>query len=86
MSIFEAFGGVPSNLTVPLTVATVAGSIGVAAVAAIGWSAMGLDAAGVSSFLLQAASASNAHSASVLTAIILLLVLLFMMSTFHFIL
>ena len=30
MSIFAGFGAVPSNFTVPLTVATVAGSIGVA--------------------------------------------------------
>ena len=31
MSIFAALGAVPSNFTVPLTVATVAGSMGVAA-------------------------------------------------------
>ncbi len=38
MSIFAAFGAAPSNLTVPLTVATVAGSIGVAAGAGAGCS------------------------------------------------
>ncbi len=44
MSIFGAFGAVPSNFTVPLMVATVAGSIGVAAGAeAAGCSAVGLD-------------------------------------------
>src|SRR5271165_1079175 len=63
MSILEALGAGPSNLTVPLTVATVAGSIGVAGAAAAGCSAAGL-AAGASSFLLQAASASSTHNAS----------------------
>src|ERR1700719_63843 len=43
MSILAAFGAAPSNFTVPLTLAAVAGSIGVAAGAA------GLGAAGCSS-------------------------------------
>jgi hypothetical protein len=54
--------------------------MGVAGAAAAGCSAMGLDA-GVSSFLLQAASASNAHNATTLTAIAQP-VFLFMMSSF----
>src|SRR5579864_1129804 len=63
MSIFAGFGAVPSNFTVPLTVATVAGSIGVAAGAeAAGVSAPG---AGASSFLLHAASTSSAHMLAV---------------------
>jgi hypothetical protein len=79
MSIFEAFGAAPSNFTVPLMVATVAGSIGVAGVAA-GCSAAGL-AAGASSFLLQACSTNIAHRTSRLTDIAQP-VFLFMMSPF----
>src|SRR5579864_780909 len=65
MSILAGFGAVPSNFTVPLTVATVAGSIGVAAGAAC-CSAVLLDC---SSFLLHAASTNNAQSASRVTVI-----------------
>jgi hypothetical protein len=35
MSIVAAFGGVPANFTVPLTLAAVAGSMGVAAAAGV---------------------------------------------------
>ena len=42
MSILAAFGAGPSNLTVPMTVAAVAGSIGVAAGVAAGALAAGL--------------------------------------------
>jgi hypothetical protein len=35
MSIVAAFGGVPANFTVPLTLAAVAGSIGVAVAAGV---------------------------------------------------
>src|SRR5579864_5467492 len=65
MSILAGFGAVPSNFTVPLTVATVAGSIGVAAGAAC-CSAVLLDC---SSFLLHAASTSNAQRASRVTIV-----------------
>jgi hypothetical protein len=75
MSIFAGFGAAPSNLTVPLTVATVAGSIGVAAGAeAAGASAAG---AGASSFLLHAASTSNAHMPAINQMVF------FMMSPFY---
>jgi nitrate reductase gamma subunit len=80
MSIFDAFGAIPSNLTVPFTVATVAGSMGVAAGAIAGWSA-DIVLAGCSSFLVQAAISSKPHRASTLTDIIQL-VFLFMMSFF----
>src|SRR5215471_4409852 len=63
MSIAAAFGAVPSNFTVPLTVAAVAGSI---AVAAAGLAA-GAEAAGCSagvSFLLHPASNSSKHAAA----------------------
>jgi hypothetical protein len=78
MSIFASLGAGPSNFTVPLTVATVAGSIGVAAGAAAGCSAMELE--GCSSFLLHADANSKKHNASTLTVIIVQLVFLFMMS------
>src|SRR5580658_10252002 len=77
MSIFDAFGAMPSNLTVPFTVATVAGSIGVAAGAIAGCSDIVL--AGCSSFLLQAVVSNNPHRASTLANMIQL-VFLFMMS------
>src|SRR5580704_3004444 len=55
MSIFEALGAAPSNFTVPLTEATVLGSIGVAAGAAGCAIDDGAEAGAsfVSSFLLQ---------------------------------
>jgi hypothetical protein len=63
-----------------LMVATVAGSIGVAAGAeAAGVSAAG---AGASSFLLQAAKIRSAHNASALTVSFVQPVFLFMMSPF----
>jgi hypothetical protein len=77
MSILAALGAVPSNFTVPLTLATVAGSMGVAAAGAAACSAA-LEA-GASSFLLHAASTKSAHNASVM---IVQLVFLFMMSPF----
>src|SRR5579864_6339029 len=80
MSILEAFGAVPSNLTVPLTVAAVAGSMGVAAGAADSAGAL-LDCS-VFSFLLHAASVNNTHIASVPTAIVAQPVFLFMMLPF----
>jgi hypothetical protein len=80
MSILDGLGAVPSNFTVPLTVAAVAGSIGVAAGAA-DCDMLLLDCS-VFSFLLQAAVSSNALNASVLTKIILQLFFLIMMSPF----
>src|SRR5579863_1843337 len=81
ISIFEPLGAAPSNFTVPLTVATVAGSMGVAAGVAAGCSADGLEA-GASSFLLHAASTSKPHRASMPTIIIFQPVFLFIMSPF----
>src|ERR1700747_2523307 len=81
MSILEALGAVPSNFTVPLIVAAVAGSIGVAGPDAAGCSAVGLDA-GASSFLLQAASTSSADNPSTPIVTIAHPVFLFMMSPF----
>ena len=46
MSIFAGLGATPSNFTVPLTVAAVAGSIGAAAGAAAGLEAAGCSSAG----------------------------------------
>src|ERR1043166_7115855 len=79
MSIFAGLGAVPSNLTVPFTVATVAGSMGVAAGAEV--SGALLDCS-VFSFLLHAASAKNAHNASMLTNRVTRSAFLFMMSPF----
>src|ERR1700735_2896578 len=79
MSILDACGAVPSNFTVPLTVATVAGSIGVAAGAVPAGSDILLLDCSVFSFLLHAAVASKPHRASVATSI-LPPVFLFMMS------
>src|ERR1700732_3799727 len=45
MSIFAGLGAAPSNFTVPTTIATVAGSIGVAAGAAAGLGAAGCSSA-----------------------------------------
>src|SRR6266446_10053502 len=45
MSIFAAFGAAPPNFTIPLTLAAVAGSIGVAAGAAAGVGAAGCSSA-----------------------------------------
>src|SRR6266404_641363 len=45
MSILAGLGAAPSNFTVPLTLAAVAGSIGVAAVAAAGLGAAGCSSA-----------------------------------------
>src|SRR5215470_1906897 len=60
MSILTALGASPSNLTVPLTLATVAGSIGVAAGAAAG-AAAGCSA--VSSFLPHPERRTSPHIA-----------------------
>ena len=79
--VLEAFGAVPSNFTVPLIVAAVAGSIGVAGPDAAGCSAIGLEA-GDSSFLLQAASTSSAHNASTPIVTLAHPGFLFMMSPF----
>jgi len=81
MSIFEAFGAGPSNFTVPLIVATVAGSMGVAAGCAAGCDAIGLEA-GASSFLLHPASMSSPHTASTPIVILAQFGFLFMMSPF----
>src|SRR4029077_14706910 len=63
MSILAALGASPSSLTVPLTLATVAGSMGVAGAAA------GAEAAGVStgasSFFPHPVSRTNAKSAGI---------------------
>jgi hypothetical protein len=80
MSIFDSLGAVPSNFTVPLIVATVAGSMGVAAGAIV--SAGALVDCSVFSFLLQAASVSNAPSAITLSVVAAQPVFLFMMSPF----
>src|SRR5271155_83759 len=79
ISIFGSLGAMPSNLTVPFTVATVAGSIGVAAGAIAGCSA-DIVLAGCSSFLVQAAVSNKQHRASTLTEIIQQLVFLFIIS------
>src|ERR1051326_3773598 len=76
MSIFAGLGAVPSNLTVPFTGATVAGSMGVAAGAEV--SGALLDCS-VFSFLLHAPSASSADK----QAISIQLFFLFIMSPFH---
>src|SRR5580698_3360432 len=73
MSIFAAFGAAPSNLTVPLTVATVAGSIGAAAGAVAAGSAGAFEDCSVFSFLLHAARISNAPRAAVPMVIFLFL-------------
>src|ERR1700730_11013447 len=76
MSILEGLGAGASNFTVPLRLATAAGSIGVAAGAA--------DSAGVLldcsvfSFLLQAAKVSSAQRAS-MPSVVVQFVFLFMM-------
>src|SRR6266851_6482898 len=83
MSILDGFGAVPSNFTVPLTVATVAGSMGVAAAAGAACSAGVLPDCSVFSFLLQAVSSSRLNRASMLTVIIAQhFVFVFMMSPF----
>src|SRR5690242_3785192 len=69
MSIVAGLGAVPSNFTVPMTVAAVAGSIGVAGAVV----AAGLDAAGCSSgvsFLLHAADKRSKHSAASMQLVI----------------
>src|SRR5579872_26968 len=66
ISIFAGLGAVPSNFTVPLMVATVAGSIGVAAGAGWAGCSAALFDCSVFSFLLHAARANSAHSASML--------------------
>jgi hypothetical protein len=69
MSIVAGLGAVPSNLTVPLIVAAVAGSIGVAGAVV----AAGLDAAGCSSgvsFLLHPAGKRSKHSAASMQLVI----------------
>src|SRR5580698_2908972 len=78
MSILAALGAAPSSFTVPLTLATVAGSIGVA-VGAAGAAASGAAAGGASSFLLQPARTKPRQSRPI-TAIHLFV---FMMSTFR---
>src|SRR6266851_1327960 len=61
MSILAALGAAPSNFTVPLTLAAVAGSIGVAAGAAAGAEAAGCSS--VVSFLPHPASRTSASEA-----------------------
>src|SRR5262249_4781926 len=69
MSIAAAFGAAPSNFTMPLTAAAVAGSIGVAgAVAAAGAAAAGWSS-GVS-FLLHPAGNWSKHSAASMQLVI----------------
>src|SRR5215467_4502290 len=77
ISIFAAGGAVPSNFTAPLTLAAVAGSIGVAAVAAAG-AAVGCSA--VSSFLPQPASRISPHIAGRLRIFIQVFVFIFSLS------
>src|SRR5580700_6461615 len=78
MSILAALGAPPSSFTVPLTLATVAGSIGVAAGAA--GAAISGAAAGASSFLLQPARIPKPRHSRVIKAIH---VFLFIMSPFR---
>src|SRR6202011_357398 len=80
MSILDGFGAVPSNFTVPLTVATVAGSMGVAAGAAD--SAVLLSDCSVFSFFFPAANVSRATRARILSVFVVQPVFLFMMSPF----
>jgi hypothetical protein len=82
MSILEGLGAVPSNFTVPLMVATVEGSIGVAGCAGAADSAGALLDCSVFSFLLQPARINSEHSANAMTAILVQPVFLFMMSPF----
>src|SRR5215470_18449696 len=62
MSIVAAFGAAPSNLTVPLTVAAVAGSIGVAGAEVAAGLVAGCSSG--ASFLLQPASKRSEHIAA----------------------
>ena len=80
MSILAALGAVPSNFTVPLTVATVAGSIGVAGCAGAADSVGALLDCSVFSFLLHAARSSSAQSQQLQSVV--QPVFLFMMSPF----
>jgi hypothetical protein len=61
MSIFAAFGAAPSNFTVPVTVAAVAGSIGADGVVAAGVGAAGCSS--VVSFLPQPANRASPSKA-----------------------
>src|ERR1700730_7548674 len=61
MSIFAGLGAAPSTFTVPTTIATVAGSIGVAAGAAAGLGAVGCSSA--VSFLPHPASKTTPSKA-----------------------
>src|ERR1700687_897808 len=72
MSILAALGAAPSNFTLPLTLAAVAGSIGVAAGAAAGAGAAGCSS--VDSFLPHPASRTSASKAGKLQIAIHLLV------------
>src|SRR5437879_12251883 len=63
MSILAGLGGVPSSLTVPLTVAAVAGSIGVEAAGGFD-SEVGEDDCSSPVFLLQPAKSSSPTRAS----------------------
>src|SRR3954454_19328245 len=79
MSIFAGLGAVPSNFTEPLTVATVLGSIGVAAGAAVAaFSSEAFDDCSVFSFLLQPISSTPSRQRRPNMAIQVFL--LFMMS------
>src|ERR1700690_4486143 len=80
ISILEALGAAPSNFTAPLTEATVWGSIGVAAGAAVVAGAEGCASVG-SSFLLQPTSIQKLRRQS--TPNIAIEVFLFMMSPFR---
>src|SRR5579864_870886 len=64
MSIFAGLGAVPLNLTVPLTVATVLGSMGVAGAALVAALVSFAELSCDSSFLLQAANSSRARRAN----------------------
>src|SRR5258708_6669375 len=83
MSILEGFGAVPSNFTVPLTVATVAGGIGGAAPAGAACSGGGVVGCSLLFFFFQSARSSKLNRASKLTVIIAQhFVFVFMMSPF----
>src|SRR5580700_2411981 len=84
ISIFDAFGAGPSNLTVPLIIATVAGSMGVAAGADMAGCSAAEFEAGASSFLLHATVAKSAKNTNEPIAVPVQPVFLFMMSSFLF--
>src|SRR5256885_15299105 len=82
MSIFWGLGAVPSNLTVPLTLAAVLGSMGVAACWVAAFSSGAFDDCSVFSFLLQPTNSHKPRRQSN-PSVTIVAFLLFMISPFH---